>query len=47
MDLFHVTCSLDKLSASYDGLTFDGEIAWEHKQWNEELSEYIDANFRT
>lgn len=43
-DLFPVTCSSGKLSASCDGLTFDDEIAWEHKQWNEELAEYIRRN---
>ncbi|MFA7253785.1 MAG: YqaJ viral recombinase family protein [Patescibacteria group bacterium] len=43
-DLFPVTCSSGKLSASCDGLTFDGEIAWEHKQWNEELAEYVRRN---
>ena len=43
-DLFPVTCSSGKLSASCDGLTFDGEIAWEHKQWNEELAEYVLRN---
>ena len=26
------------LTASFDGLTFDGDIAWEHKVWNEELA---------
>lgn len=43
-DLFPVTCSSDKLSASCDGLTFDGETSWEHKQWNEELAEYVKRN---
>lgn len=44
VDLFPVTCSLDKLSASCDGLTFDGETAWEHKQWNEDLANFISDN---
>lgn len=43
-DLFPVTCSLGKLSASCDGLTFDGDLAWEHKQWSEGLVDYIVDN---
>ena len=33
-DLFPATYSYGKLSASCDGLTMDGEIAFEHKQYN-------------
>lgn len=37
-DLYPVTCSEGRLSASCDGLTMAGNIAFEHKQWNEELA---------
>ncbi|AVA32986.1 YqaJ viral recombinase family protein [Cupriavidus metallidurans] len=37
-DLYPVTCSDGLLSASCDGLTMAGDIAFEHKQWNEELA---------
>lgn len=37
-DLYPVTCSDGKLSASCDGLTMDERIAFEHKQWNESLA---------
>lgn len=37
-DLFPVTCSDGKLSASCDGLTLLGGVALEHKQWNEALA---------
>lgn len=37
-DLFPATYSYGKLSASCDGLTMDGEIAFEHKQYNAELA---------
>jgi predicted phage-related endonuclease len=40
-DLYPVTCSLGKLSASSDGLTMDDETAWEHKQYNEALYQSI------
>lgn len=43
-DLFPVTCSSELLSASCDGLTFDGMTAWEHKQWSEGLVKYITDN---
>lgn len=43
-ELYPITCSHGNLSASCDGLTLDGHIAFEHKQWNESLVEYIDAN---
>lgn len=42
-DLYPVTCSLGRLSASCDGLTMSEEIAFEHKQWNEELAASIRA----
>ena len=38
-DLFPVTRSMGRLSASCDGLTLDDSIAWEHKQWSESLSD--------
>ncbi|URF05451.1 YqaJ viral recombinase family protein [Cupriavidus campinensis] len=37
-DLYPVTCSDGALSASCDGLTMAGDVAFEHKQWNEELA---------
>ena len=43
-DLYPVTGVSDeweKISASFDGLTLSGEIAFEHKQWNEELASFI------
>ena len=43
-DLYPVTCSRGKRSASCDGLTMghdDGEVAFEHKQWNEKLAASI------
>lgn len=43
-DLFPVTCSDGKLSASCDGLTFDHLIAFEHKQFNSELVNFINDN---
>jgi predicted phage-related endonuclease len=43
-ELYPVTCSLGKLSASCDGLTIDGHIAFEHKQFNATLAEYIATN---
>lgn len=43
-ELYPVTCSDGKLSASCDGLTLTGDIAFEHKQWNESLAESVRAN---
>lgn len=43
-DLFPVTCSDGNLSASCDGLTFDRSIAFEHKQFNSELVNFINDN---
>ncbi|AMR77636.1 YqaJ viral recombinase family protein [Cupriavidus nantongensis] len=37
-DLYPVTCSDGRISASCDGLTMDGETAFEHKQWNADLA---------
>lgn len=34
---YPVTCSYGKLSASCDGLSMDGDDAFEHKQYNDEL----------
>lgn len=42
-DLYPVTCSLGRLSASCDGLTMTEEIAFEHKQWNASLAEAVRA----
>lgn len=36
--LFPLICSRGRLSASCDGLTMDGTIGWEHKQWNATLA---------
>ena len=43
-ELYPVTCSLGKLSASCDGLTIDGHIAFEHKQISKTLVNFIDEN---
>ena len=40
-DLYPVTCSDGDLSASCDGLTMAGDIAFEHKQWNESLADSV------
>lgn len=44
-DLYPVTCSNEDegghLSASCDGLTLDGDTAFEHKQWNAALAESV------
>lgn len=42
-DLYPVTYSLGKMSASLDGLTMSDETAFEHKQWNEALAASIRA----
>lgn len=42
-DLYPVTCSKGKLSASCDGLTMTDETAFEHKQWNEALAAAVRA----
>ena len=40
-DLYPVTCSMGQMSASCDGLTMGGDIAFEHKQWNEALASSV------
>jgi predicted phage-related endonuclease len=40
-DLYPVTLSFGKLSASCDGFTMSEEIAFEHKQWNSSLAESV------
>jgi predicted phage-related endonuclease len=40
-DLYPVTCSLGRLSASCDGLTMSEDIAFEHKQHNAALAESV------
>lgn len=40
-ELYPVTCSRGNESASCDGLTMPGDIAFEHKQWNEELAALV------
>lgn len=42
-DLYPATYSIGKLSASCDGLTMDGDFAFEHKQWNTELAAALDS----
>lgn len=42
-ELYPVTCSDGKLSASCDGLTLAGDVAFEHKQWNAALAESVAA----
>lgn len=43
VELFPVTLSDGRLSASCDGLDLMGEVAFEHKQWNEELAASVRA----
>lgn len=42
-DLYPVTCSEGRISASCDGLTLDESCGWEHKQWNEALAAAVVA----
>lgn len=42
-DLYPVTCSDGRLSASCDGLNAFGTTGWEHKQWNEKLAAAVKA----
>lgn len=42
-DLYPVTCSEGRLSASCDGLTMDETIAFEHKQWNDRIAALVMA----
>ncbi|WP_338762091.1 YqaJ viral recombinase family protein [Massilia sp. METH4] len=44
-ELYPVTCSDGRLSASCDGLTMGENIAFEHKQWNEALATSISEGF--
>ncbi len=37
-DLYPVTCSDGRLSASCDGLVMSDSHGWEHKQWNAKLA---------
>ena len=41
-ELYPVTCSIGRLSASCDGLTMAEDVAWEHKQWNAALAAAVD-----
>lgn len=43
-ELFPTTMSLGPLSASCDGLTMSGAIAFEHKQWEGELAAHVAAH---
>lgn len=43
-DLYPVTGSEGRLSASFDGLTMDESIAWEHKSLNDEIRAATCAN---
>lgn len=36
-DLYPVTGSLGKLSASFDGITMGGDVVWEHKSLNKDI----------
>lgn len=40
-ELYPVTCSEGRLSASCDGLTMAEDFAFEHKQWNQALADSI------
>lgn len=40
-DLFNVVMTRNGLLASFDGLTIDNSIIFEHKQWNEELAKNV------
>lgn len=42
-ELYPVTCSLGRLSASCDGLTMSERVAFEHKQWNAALAAQVAA----
>lgn len=39
--LYPVVCSRGRISASCDGKTMAGDVAWEHKQWSEALAESV------
>jgi predicted phage-related endonuclease len=40
-ELYPVTCSDGRLSASCDGLTMAEDVAFEHKQWNQALADAV------
>ena len=40
-DLYPVTLSIGRQSASCDGLTLSRDLAFEHKQWNERMAEQV------
>jgi len=42
-DLYPVTCSEGRMSASCDGLTLGDDIAFEHKQFNRELAALVSS----
>ena len=42
-ELYPVTCSRGRISASCDGLTLDDSEAMEHKQWNDDLATMVAA----
>lgn len=42
-ELYPVTCSDGRLSASCDGLTMAEDVAFEHKQWNQALADAVAA----
>lgn len=43
-ELYPVTGSLGRLSASFDGITMDGETVWEHKSLNKDIRAAASAN---
>jgi putative phage-type endonuclease len=43
-ELYPVTGSVADLSASFDGLTMDGRVAWEHKLWNDAKAQSVLAS---
>jgi len=42
-ELYPVVYSKGRMSASTDGLTMTGRVAWEHKQWNDALAASVAA----
>lgn len=45
--LYRVVASEGTLSASFDGLTMDGSIAWEHKMLNNDIRAALDTDEAT
>lgn len=43
-ELYPAVYSRGRLGASTDGLTMSGRVAWEHKQWSEELARSVAAD---